>query len=64
MPAKPASAAKRTNRGATNLVGNSIVVGGVTSLALNGSYGDTGGVFRMDRANVLSFINSFIAAHL
>jgi len=25
--------------------------------------GGTGGVFRMDRANVLNFINSFIAAH-
>ena len=45
-------------------MGNSIVVGGLTSFALNGSYGDTGGAFRKDRANVLSFINSFIAAHL
>jgi secreted trypsin-like serine protease len=49
--------------GGPNFVGNSMVVGGVTSFGLNGSCGGTGGVFRMDRGNVLSFINSFIAAH-
>ena len=40
-----------------------MVIGGVMSFALNGSCGGTGGVFRLDRANVLNFINSFIAAH-
>ena len=40
-----------------------MVVGGVTSFGLNGTCGGTGGVFRMDRANVQNFINSFIAAH-
>ena len=49
--------------GGPNFVGNSMVVGGVTSFGLNGTCGGTGGVFRMDRANVLNFINSFIAAH-
>jgi Trypsin len=49
--------------GGPNFVGNSLVIGGVTSFALNGSCGGTGGVFRMDRANVQNFINSFIAAH-
>ena len=49
--------------GGPNFVGNSMVIGGVTSFALNGTCGGTGGVFRMDRANVQNFINSFIAAH-
>jgi hypothetical protein len=49
--------------GGPNFVGNSMVVGGVTSFGLNGTCGGTGGVFRMDRANVQNFINSFIAAH-
>jgi secreted trypsin-like serine protease len=49
--------------GGPNFEGNSMVIGGVTSFGLNGSCGGTGGVFRLDRANVLSFINSFIAAH-
>jgi secreted trypsin-like serine protease len=49
--------------GGPNFVGNSMVVGGVTSFGLNGTWGGTGGVFRMDRPNVLNFINSFISAH-
>jgi hypothetical protein len=49
--------------GGPNFVSNSMVVGGVTSFGLNGTCGGTGGVFRMDRQNVLSFINSFIANH-
>jgi secreted trypsin-like serine protease len=49
--------------GGPNFVGDSMVIGGVTSFGLNGNCGGTGGVFRMDRANVLSFISSFIAAH-
>lgn len=49
--------------GGPNFEGNSMVIGGVTSFGLNGTCGGTGGVFRLDRTNVLSFINSFIAAH-
>ena len=49
--------------GGPNFVGDSMVIGGVTSFGLNGTCGGTGGVFRMDRANVQNFINSFIAAH-
>jgi Trypsin len=49
--------------GGPNFVGDSMVIGGVTSFGLNGNCAGTGGVFRVDRANVQSFINSFIAAH-
>jgi secreted trypsin-like serine protease len=42
--------------GGPNFVGDSLVVGGVTSFGLNGSCGGTGGVFRADRADVLAFI--------
>lgn len=49
--------------GGPNFVGDSLVVGGVTSFGLNGNCAGTGGVFRMDRANVLAFIASFIAAN-
>jgi secreted trypsin-like serine protease len=44
--------------GGPNFLGNGMVVAGVTSFGLNGSCGGTGGVFRVDRADVLSFINS------
>ena len=49
--------------GGPNFLGSSMVVGGVTSFGINGNCAGTGGVFRMDRANVLNFINGFIAAH-
>jgi secreted trypsin-like serine protease len=45
--------------GGPNFVGSSLVVGGVTSFGLNGSCGGTGGVFRLDRANVLDFIRKY-----
>jgi Trypsin len=45
--------------GGPNFVGTSLVVGGVTSFGLNGSCGGTGGVFRLDRADVLAFVKSF-----
>src|SRR6266540_559367 len=45
--------------GGPNFLGSSLVVGGVTSFGLNGSCGGTGGVFRLDRADVLAFIHSF-----
>ena len=44
--------------GGPNFLGDSLVVGGVTSFGLNGSCGGTGGVFRVDRQDVLDFINA------
>jgi secreted trypsin-like serine protease len=46
--------------GGPNFVEDTDVVAGVTSFGLNGSCGGTGGVFRMDRADVLDFVNSFL----
>jgi len=42
--------------GGPNFVGRSNVVGGVTSFGLNGSCGGTGGVYRVDRADDLSWL--------
>ncbi len=47
--------------GGPNFVGGSMVVGGVTSFGLNGSCGGTGGVFRVDRPEVLAFISTYLA---
>ncbi len=47
--------------GGPNFIGNSRVIAGVTSFGLNGACGGTGGVFRVDRQNVLDFINGFMA---
>lgn len=44
--------------GGPNFLGTSNVVAGVTSFGLNGSCGGTGGVFRVDRSDVLQFIAS------
>jgi len=46
--------------GGPNYVGSSNVIAGVTSFALNGTCGGTGGVFRLDRADVLAFVGSFL----
>ena len=46
--------------GGPNFRGNSNVVAGVTSFGLNGNCAGTGGVFRMDRQNVLNFVNSYL----
>lgn len=46
--------------GGPNYVEDSNVVAGVTSFALNGTCGGTGGVFRLDRADVLSFVRSYL----
>jgi secreted trypsin-like serine protease len=46
--------------GGPNYLGTSNVVAGVTSFGLNGTCGGTGGVFRMDRQDVLNFVNSFL----
>src|SRR5438270_4477486 len=42
--------------GGPNYVGSSNVIAGVTSFGLNGNCAGTGGVFRMDRKNVLDFV--------
>jgi len=46
--------------GGPNYLGSSNVIAGVTSFGLNGTCGGTGGVFRMDRQNVLDFVGSFL----
>ena len=46
--------------GGPNFVGGSNVIGGVTSFGINGNCAGTGGVFRMDRADVLAFVNSYL----
>ena len=46
--------------GGPNFLGVSNVIAGVTSFALNGTCGGTGGVFRLDRGDVLDFVNSFL----
>lgn len=47
--------------GGPNFIGDSNIVGGVTSFGLNGTCGGTGGVFRMDRSWSLDWVNSFLA---
>ena len=49
--------------GGPSFTGDSLVVAGVASFVKNGNCAGTGGVFRVDRANVLAFINNFIATH-
>jgi hypothetical protein len=46
--------------GGPNFLGTTNVVAGVTSFGLNGSCGGTGGVFRLDRRDVLAFVKSFL----
>ena len=46
--------------GGPNFLGTSNTIAGVTSFGLNGTCGGTGGVFRLDRADVLAFVNSFL----
>ena len=46
--------------GGPNYLGSSNVVAGVTSFGLNGSCGGTGGVFRMDRRDVLAFVGQYL----
>jgi V8-like Glu-specific endopeptidase len=47
--------------GGPNFLGNSNIVAGVTSFGMNGNCAGTGGVFRMDRQDVLDFVNSYLA---
>jgi hypothetical protein len=46
--------------GGPNYLGSSNVVAGVTSFALNGTCGGTGGVFRLDRRDVLDFVGMYL----
>ncbi len=46
--------------GGPNYVGSSSVIAGVTSFGLNGTCGGTGGVFRLDRKNVVDFVNQYL----
>lgn len=46
--------------GGPNFLGSSNVVAGVTSFGVNGNCAGTGGVFRMDRQNVLDFVNFYL----
>lgn len=47
--------------GGPNFLGDSNVVAGVTSFGINGNCAGTGGVFRMDRENVLDFVTPFLS---
>ena len=49
--------------GGPNFIGDSLVVAAVTSFGKNNNCSGTGGAFRVDRTNVLNFINTFIASH-
>jgi len=46
--------------GGPNFLGTSNVIAGVTSFGLNGTCGGTGGVFRLDKRDVLDFVKSFM----
>jgi len=46
--------------GGPNFIGESNVIGGVTSFGINGNCAGTGGVYRLDRQHNLDFINSFL----
>jgi secreted trypsin-like serine protease len=46
--------------GGPNFLGTSNEIAGVTSFGLNGSCGGTGGVFRLDRQDVLDFVGQFL----
>src|SRR5207249_10568300 len=46
--------------GGPNYVASSNVIAAVTSFGLNGTCGGTGGVFRLDRKNVLDFVTQYL----
>lgn len=46
--------------GGPNFLGTSNVIAAVTSFGLNGSCGGTGGVFRLDRKDVLAFVAQYL----
>ena len=46
--------------GGPNYLGSGNVIAGVTSFGLNGTCGGTGGVFRLDRKDVLDFVSQYV----
>jgi secreted trypsin-like serine protease len=46
--------------GGPNYLGTSNVIAGVTSFGRNGNCAGTGGVFRIDRKNVLDFVQQYL----
>ncbi len=50
--------------GGPNFIGSSTTLGGVTSYGLNGECAGTGGVYRLDTADDLDWLNSAFASHL
>lgn len=50
--------------GGPNFIGDSNVVGGVTSFGINGNCAGTGGVYRVDRADDLDWLYSAFGDHL
>jgi V8-like Glu-specific endopeptidase len=46
--------------GGPNFIGTSNVIGGVTSYAINGNCAGTGGVYRVDRADDLNWLATFL----
>jgi hypothetical protein len=50
--------------GGPNFIGNSNVIGGVTSFGKNGNCAGTGGVYRVDRADDLNWLYGTFGAHL
>ena len=46
--------------GGPNYLGSGNVIAGVTSFGLNGNCAGTGGVFRLDRQNVLDFVTQYL----
>lgn len=48
--------------GGPNFLGSSTTIAGVTSFGINSNCAGTGGVFRLDKKDVLSFINDFMSA--
>jgi hypothetical protein len=50
--------------GGPNFIGDSNVIGGVTSYGINGNCAGTGGVYRVDRADDLNFLQTTFGKHL
>ncbi|MEM5775551.1 MAG: trypsin-like serine protease, partial [Anaerolineaceae bacterium] len=46
--------------GGPNFLGDTNIVAAVTSFGINGNCAGTGGVFRMDRAEALNWVSSFL----
>jgi secreted trypsin-like serine protease len=46
--------------GGPNFIGDTNVIGGVTSFGLNGNCAGTGGVYRVDKADDLNWLATFL----